>query len=161
MAWCRQARGHYLSQWWPRSLSPYAVTRPHWIKIHRQLTAFFNSTKKWLHYLYNAFNTWVINPVYLHEISCNIPELAIVQRHLVLYKHLDIAYTLMLVRQPTIFFDCSISPVTSKLWIPLRYSPSGLLLLLYVANSSVYISSSTYLYMSPVLYQNIYQDLCT
>ena len=32
MAWCRQATSHYLSQWWPRSLSPYGVTRPQWVK---------------------------------------------------------------------------------------------------------------------------------
>ena len=28
MAWCHQATSHYLSQWWPRSMSPYGVTRP-------------------------------------------------------------------------------------------------------------------------------------
>ena len=28
MAWCRQATSHYLSQCWPRSMSPYGVTRP-------------------------------------------------------------------------------------------------------------------------------------
>ena len=33
MAWCRQATSHYLSQCWPRSLSPYGVTRPQWLKI--------------------------------------------------------------------------------------------------------------------------------
>ena len=32
MAWCRQAPSHYLSQWWPRSLSPYAIIRPQWVK---------------------------------------------------------------------------------------------------------------------------------
>ena len=31
MAWCRQATSHYLSQCWHRSLSPYGVTRPHWV----------------------------------------------------------------------------------------------------------------------------------
>ena len=31
MAWCRQATSHYLSQCWPRSLSPYGVTLPQWI----------------------------------------------------------------------------------------------------------------------------------
>ena len=42
-AWCRQATSHYLSQWWPRSLSPYGVTRPQWVNsfqsslIHRKL----------------------------------------------------------------------------------------------------------------------------
>ena len=30
-AWCRQATSHYLSQCWPRSLSPYGVTRPQWV----------------------------------------------------------------------------------------------------------------------------------
>ena len=34
MAWCRQATSHYLSQWWPRSLSPYGVTGPQWVKEH-------------------------------------------------------------------------------------------------------------------------------
>ena len=31
MAWCRQATSHYLSQCWPRSLTPYGVTRPQWV----------------------------------------------------------------------------------------------------------------------------------
>ena len=31
MAWCRQAASHYLSQCWPRFLSPYGVTRPQWV----------------------------------------------------------------------------------------------------------------------------------
>ena len=31
MAWCRQATSHYLSQCWPRSLSPYGVNRPQWV----------------------------------------------------------------------------------------------------------------------------------
>ena len=30
IAWCRQARSPYLNQRWPRSLSPYDVTRPLW-----------------------------------------------------------------------------------------------------------------------------------
>ena len=32
MAWCRQATSHYLSQYWPISLSPFGVTRPQWVK---------------------------------------------------------------------------------------------------------------------------------
>ena len=31
MAWCHQASSHYLSQCWPRSMSPYGVTKPQWI----------------------------------------------------------------------------------------------------------------------------------
>ena len=34
MAWCHQATCHYHSQCWPRSLSPYGVTRPQWVKFH-------------------------------------------------------------------------------------------------------------------------------
>ena len=34
MAWCHQATSHYLSQCWPKSLSPYGVTRPQWVKTH-------------------------------------------------------------------------------------------------------------------------------
>ena len=33
MAWCHQAASHYLSQCCPRSLSPYGVTRPQWVKF--------------------------------------------------------------------------------------------------------------------------------
>ena len=31
MAWWRQATSHYLSQCWPRSMSPYGVIRPQWV----------------------------------------------------------------------------------------------------------------------------------
>ena len=32
LAWCRQVISHYLSQCWPRFMSPYGVTRPQWLK---------------------------------------------------------------------------------------------------------------------------------
>ena len=38
MAWCRQATSHYLNQCWPRSLPPYGVTRPQWVKIILRLS---------------------------------------------------------------------------------------------------------------------------
>ena len=33
MAWCCQATSHYLNQCWPRSMSPYGVTRPQWVNL--------------------------------------------------------------------------------------------------------------------------------
>ena len=30
-AWCCQAKSLYLSQCWPRSMSPYDIARPHWV----------------------------------------------------------------------------------------------------------------------------------
>ena len=35
MACCHQATSHYRSQCWPRSLSPYGVTRPQWVNTLR------------------------------------------------------------------------------------------------------------------------------
>ena len=35
MAWCRQQTSHYLSQCWPRSLMPYGVYRPQWVKARQ------------------------------------------------------------------------------------------------------------------------------
>ena len=32
MAWCRQVTSHYLSQSWPKFMSPYGVTWPQWLK---------------------------------------------------------------------------------------------------------------------------------
>ena len=46
MAWCRQATSHYLSQCWPRSLSPYGVTRPQWVKpVQQALVSIYKTCK--------------------------------------------------------------------------------------------------------------------
>ena len=37
MAWCCQATNHYLSQCWPRSLSPYDITCPQWDETPKSL----------------------------------------------------------------------------------------------------------------------------
>ena len=37
MAWCRQATCHYLSQCWPRSMSPNGITRPQWVNQRSML----------------------------------------------------------------------------------------------------------------------------
>ena len=33
MAWCLQAASHYLSQCWHRSMLPYGIMRPQWVKM--------------------------------------------------------------------------------------------------------------------------------
>ena len=49
MAWCRQATSHYLSQWWPRSLSPYGVTRPQWVKeMNERASPFVCEYLEWM-----------------------------------------------------------------------------------------------------------------
>ena len=37
MAWCRQAASHYPSQSWPRSMTPYGISRPQCVKTWRQI----------------------------------------------------------------------------------------------------------------------------
>ena len=37
MAWCHQAPSHYLSQYWPRSMLPYGITRPQWVNMIHML----------------------------------------------------------------------------------------------------------------------------
>ena len=43
MAWCRQATSHYLRQCWLRSLSPYVVARPQWVKAFANLRHWYDS----------------------------------------------------------------------------------------------------------------------
>ena len=42
MAWCHQATSYYLSQCWPRSLSPYGVTRPESVNVNKSLPSLFS-----------------------------------------------------------------------------------------------------------------------
>ena len=35
MAWCHHTTSHYMSQCWPRSLSPYGITMPQWVNMIR------------------------------------------------------------------------------------------------------------------------------
>ena len=38
MAWCHQATSHLLSHCWPKSISPYGIIRPQWVKRIRVVT---------------------------------------------------------------------------------------------------------------------------
>ena len=52
MTWCHQAASHYLSQCWPRSLSPDGITRPQWVNglvpITQQAVALTNVHQNFL-----------------------------------------------------------------------------------------------------------------
>ena len=60
MAWCRQATSHYLSQCWPRSMSPNGVTRPEWVKL--------------LDFMKSCLTSWVQPPIL--TISSNLAIVA-------------------------------------------------------------------------------------
>ena len=54
MAWCRQATSHYLSQCWPRSMSPNGVTRPQGVKHHGSLEMRVLARLMLIHYPVNT-----------------------------------------------------------------------------------------------------------
>ena len=67
MAWCRQAASHYLSQCWPRSMSPNGVTGPQcvnsWTLIHSPGTEWKHEnlqTEFWNVFLKMKILDWVI-----------------------------------------------------------------------------------------------------
>ena len=59
MAWCRQATSHYLGQCWPRSLPPYGVTRPQWVKKCKLQTHVMEKNHE--HFL------WICSPINARE----------------------------------------------------------------------------------------------
>ena len=50
MAWCRQATSHYLSQYWTKSMLPYGITGPQWVKEF--LVCIMILSTSWKSYLY-------------------------------------------------------------------------------------------------------------
>ena len=77
MAWGRQATSHYLSQCWPRSMLPYGVIRPQWVKNKRNL--FLRNQNHWFlqafHHIYDIVqdcNNSVANALELLR-SCSKP----------------------------------------------------------------------------------------
>ena len=80
MVWWRQATSHYLSQYWPRFMSPYGITRPQWIKcccfteiISSSPRLFFLSLKRLTVNTYNsdkAFSMTVFNFLWSSQPLC-------------------------------------------------------------------------------------------
>ena len=73
MAWCRQATSHYLSQCWPRSLSPYGITRPQWrIFDCYNSTTLQSALKSWCHVFNGScFQATRIIPSVVCNVECS------------------------------------------------------------------------------------------
>ena len=50
MAWCLTAPSHYLSQCWPRSISPYGLTRLQWVNHQTWAEFILEKIKIYLHF---------------------------------------------------------------------------------------------------------------
>ena len=69
MAWCHQATSHYLNQCWPRSPTPYGVTRTQWVKT--SASYWCEEVGILILYILNFF--WENMNMYLH--LCHFPTL--------------------------------------------------------------------------------------
>ena len=58
MAWCHQATSHYLSQCWPRSLSPYGIIRSQWVNF-----------SKWLFLIFLKHELHPLNHIHIWQVS--------------------------------------------------------------------------------------------
>ena len=67
MAWCRQATSHYLSQYCPRPLSPYGVTRPQWFNILKHE----EKDQQFAHWLINVYF------IFLNKHHCILIEISL------------------------------------------------------------------------------------
>ena len=75
MVWCRQATSHYLSQCWPRSMSPHGVTRLQWVnkseyKFWIVEKNFYWFSCKWI-LLLIAYYIFLANAPCVLSIFCN------------------------------------------------------------------------------------------
>ena len=72
MAWCRQATSHYLSQCWPRSLSPYGITRPQWVNVYPYLSHHIVSLdhNELSLYFHVMMTSWQGNTLHITNLSC-------------------------------------------------------------------------------------------
>ena len=57
MAWCHQATSHYLSQCWPRSVLPNAITRPQRVKS-RSMVCHSRDEASQIQTISNAYYLW-------------------------------------------------------------------------------------------------------
>ena len=51
---CGEATSHYLNQCWPRSMSPYGMTRSQWVKLYYYPESF-------VYHASNARNWWIVD----------------------------------------------------------------------------------------------------
>ena len=77
MAWCRQATSHYLSRCWPRSLSPYDVTRPQWVNNIPVFTQLYTLRLYWIFF----FDKIVIFHTYEYSHICIFTHMYILFSH--------------------------------------------------------------------------------
>ena len=90
MAWCHQATSHYLSQCWPRPVSPCGVTRPQWVNFYIEAVVWALFMRRWCG---RSFWRWFC--VGMHEtysVSSNVCKHVLAQLYFLLNLALYIVF---------------------------------------------------------------------
>ena len=72
-AWCRQETNHYLSQCWPRFMSPYGIIRPQW-KKRNQLAMIYCHFSRNIALFYFGSISWLSILICLSDSTKPLPE---------------------------------------------------------------------------------------
>ena len=67
MAWCRQTTSRYLSQCWPRSVLPYGIIRPQWVKQEEEQQNKKEKTQENLVETYNLCVFYIVARIIVGE----------------------------------------------------------------------------------------------
>ena len=74
MAWCHQATSHYLSQCWPRSMSPYGVIRPQLVNLNPNQSLRQRST---VHEADHFYHVPKLDTVIVFRQCCHFDEISL------------------------------------------------------------------------------------
>ena len=79
MAWCREATSHYMSQCWPRYLSPYGVTSPQWVNPFNNgyMGILINTFSSFMFYISRPSDIITLNMLHQTKIDLTIQWMCI------------------------------------------------------------------------------------
>ena len=86
IVWCRQATSHSHSQCWPRSMSPYGVTRPEWVKWQHVFLPGESPTSAMLDY------RWLWARLCFFSANASLPEPLLAYCQLDSWEHISVNF---------------------------------------------------------------------
>ena len=82
MAWCHQTTSHYLGQCWSRSMLPYSLTKPQWVKSSQPWTRSISVSRNGLSPVAPSYNLnqcrLVVNWTFGNKLQLNFNQNAII-----------------------------------------------------------------------------------
>ena len=99
MAWCHQATSHYLSQCWPRSMSPNGVTRLQWVNMEYSPLYFrVASLGQFGPWYLTDQDKWVVSWEEGLQLPSPIPGLEIIFKHISVFPKINSTSLIEIIR---------------------------------------------------------------